>query len=158
MLKGAWKIPLKIPYENKWLNLKKDIWSIIFEKCLSDDFDETTFVFYSETTNILRSTCKYFATLINPNFLLKIIYSCPSSNLHSFFKIKKECEDYFCDAYSLSPFRHCSGYRNIKIPNIYKDKKDVYLRKKWYWNYNPNREIILSIRKRDQIKQIWRPK
>ena len=161
MLKGSWKIPLTILPEDRWLKLGKDIWLIIFEMCIRDDINES-YAFYTGATNSIRLSCKTFAIWITPHFLLTMIYSNPLANLESYITIRVECDGWFCDCGSLSPYRQlCTGFIDKQIPNPYKDKKHIYLRMKWCWNRNNNQkneEGIFSIRKRDRIREVWRPK
>ena len=73
---NKWKTPLNIMSMDKWLNLGKDIWSMIFKLCIGENIEE----YNKYVVVIIRCTCKRFSQILTPRLCLQAIYDDPKAN------------------------------------------------------------------------------
>jgi hypothetical protein len=126
------------PKENVWLQLPKDVWKMIVLRSLWG-VPSIYYIGWYDFPSIsrLRTVCRFFASLLDPRFCLKIIFSNPRTNASPFY----------CGVCTLS-----SEVRSDGICQFHLEKRNPYFRKErskfsksYKWAYRVNHKTFSPV-------------
>ena len=145
---NKWAIPLKINLQDKWLDLGKDIWGMIFKMCIGENVEE----YNKYHVVIIRCTCKKFSEILTPKLCLQMIYDDPKANTAKYIcymmdqtnenilnryrykyinRIDLKNENVF---YKFVVSEYCSYTAHaIRMRNKYRGRREYFLQLKLKW-------------------------